>query len=113
MTQTEIWIISGMAIATFLCRYPLMAVASRVEFPPRLRRVLNYVGPAVLAAVIAPEIFTLSESPAVAPLLNARLGAGLVSAWVAWKTHNVWLTIATGILALILLRALLTHLTLL
>lgn len=104
ITAREFWIILGMAVATFLCRYPLMTLAGRLTLSPGFSRILTYVGPAVLAAVIAPEIFTTAEPAEIAPFLNARLIAGLAAAGVAWKTHNVWLTILTGLGVLMLVR---------
>jgi branched-subunit amino acid transport protein len=105
MTLSEFWLIIGMALATFLCRYPLLALAGRLHFPPIFRRSLNYVGPAVLAAVIAPELF-LPAAPS-APFPTARLVAGLVTALVAWRSGSVWLTICSGLLTLAIFQTLL------
>jgi branched-subunit amino acid transport protein len=102
MTSTELWLVTGMAAVTFLCRYPLMAMAGRWELPPTLRRVLDYVGPAVLAAVIAPELFAAEPIAHAVPFLNPRLLAGLAAGVIAWRTGSVWLTVIVALLILAL-----------
>jgi branched chain amino acid efflux pump len=57
------------------------------------------VPPAVLSAIIFPEVLVRDGAPDL-QLGNARLVAGLVAAFVAWRTRNVVLTIAVGMAAL-------------
>jgi branched-subunit amino acid transport protein len=38
------------------------------------------------------------------PLDNGRSFVGAIAVWVAWRTKNVWLTIAVGMAVLLLLQ---------
>jgi len=71
----------------------------RLALGPRLQALLRYVPPAVLAALIAPEIF-VRDGLVDLSLLSARPLAALVAALVALYTRSVSLTIAAGLLAL-------------
>ncbi len=95
----------GMGLVTYAIRaVPLLALDRR-PMPPRLRQALRFVPPAVLSAIVFPEMlwpggrFDLS-------LANDRLLAGLLAIAVAWFSKNVLLTIGLGLLTLWLLQAL-------
>jgi branched-subunit amino acid transport protein len=68
-----------------------------------MRRALHYVPPAVLSALIFPDLF-LSADILDISLGNHRLLAGVIAIAVAWFSKNTLLTILTGILALTLLQ---------
>jgi branched-subunit amino acid transport protein len=105
--MSEVLLVGGMAFVTFLVRYPVLLLVTRIPLPDRVFRALRYVPPAVLAAIVVPAILmpdgvTVDVSPT-----NAYLVAGIVSALIAWRTKNLLLTIVLGMLAFLLLRALL------
>jgi branched-subunit amino acid transport protein len=107
MGSPTLWLtILAMGAVTFAVRLSLIGAFGRRELPPFLQRALRYVPPAVLSAIIAPELLrpggTLNLSP-----LNPRLLAGVLAALVAWRTKNVVVTIAVGMAALWLLQAVL------
>lgn len=91
--------------ATFAIRFSFIYLFGRMEIPTLMRRGLRFVPPAVLTAIVFPEllmpggVFDLS-------LGNARLLAGVLAALVAWRTKSVVLTILVGMAALYLLQAL-------
>jgi branched-subunit amino acid transport protein len=60
---------------------------------------LAYVPPAVLAALIAPEVF-VRHGDLVLATDNPRLWAAVLAALVAFMTRSVLATIALGLLAL-------------
>jgi branched-subunit amino acid transport protein len=97
--------ILGMGIITYGIRVVLFLLPERVEIAPWLLRMLRYVPASVLSAIIFPEVlqpggvFDLS-------LGNERLIAAVVAALVAWRTRNVLLTVACGMVLLWLLQAL-------
>jgi branched-subunit amino acid transport protein len=95
-------------LVTFATRLSFIALLGRVETPPLLARALRFVPPAVLSAIIFPEL-VVREGALDLSLGNQRLLAGLVAALVALRTRNVLLTIATGMAALWALQALLPH----
>jgi branched-subunit amino acid transport protein len=84
---------------TFATRVSFIVLFAHVEPPPLVRRGLRLVPPAVLSAIILPEL--LIRDGAVDPSLrNPRLVAGAIAAAIAWFTRNVPLTIAGGMMAL-------------
>jgi branched-subunit amino acid transport protein len=97
-------IILAMGLVTFGIRLLPIALLGRVEIPIVVQRALRFVPPAVLSAIVAPELlmpggeFNLS-------LGNARLIAGVIAMAVAWRTKNVLLTIVAGMIALWVLSA--------
>ncbi len=100
-----LWItIIGMGVITYAIRLSLILLLERVRVTAVMRQALHFVPPAVLSAIIFPELlqpggqFDLS-------LGNARLLAGLLAAIIAWRTHNVMLTVSIGMIALWLLQA--------
>jgi branched-subunit amino acid transport protein len=101
-------IILGMGVVTYAIRLSLVALLGRIEVPPLVRRALRFVPPAVLSALILPELL-LPGGALDLSLGNVRLLAGTLAALVAWRSRNALLAIALGMLALWVLRAALPH----
>lgn len=99
------WIaILAIGAITYGIRLSFIHLFGRIDgVPTRLQRPLRYVPPAVLAALVLPELVTLRPT-VPATLLDERLIAGLVAGAVAWRTEDVFATIASGMLALWLFR---------
>jgi len=93
-------------LVTYLIRLSFIALLGRFELPPLAAQALRFVPPAVLSAIIFPELLLKGGELALG-WRNARLLAGLVAALVAWRTQNVLLTIAVGMAALWGLQAVL------
>ena len=99
----EIWLTIVLAGAlTFLTRLSFIYLLGRWQPPAWLGRALRFVPPAVLSAIIFPEVLIRNGSFDLAPA-NLRLWAALLAALVAWRTRSVLLTIAVGMGALYLL----------
>ena len=92
-------IVIGMGVVTYLIRLSLIALLGRIDVPPIVQRALRFVPPAVLSAIIFPELLSPGGSLDIS-LGNVRLLAGILAALVAWRTRNVLLTIAVGMAAL-------------
>lgn len=102
----NIWLIILFGgVLTYLARLSFILLANRREFPVWFLRLLRYVPPAVLSAIIFPELLLPGGTPDFS-LTNLRLWAGLFAALVAWRTRSALLTIAAG-MALLLLQILL------
>ena len=99
MNRTELWmvIIGGMTV-TYLIRLSFILFFPPERLPEWFRRGLQYVPPAVLAALIAPDLLLLDGTLHLS-FANHRLVAGSIAALVAWRTGNTWLTIVSGLLA--------------
>lgn len=101
----KIWAaIAIIGLATYAIRLSFIYLFGRVDsVPPRLDRALRFVPPAVLGALVAPALLTVRPS-VTATLADERLLAGIVAAAVAWRTENVFATIAAGMISLWVLR---------
>jgi branched-subunit amino acid transport protein len=69
---------------------------------------LRFVPPAVLSAIIVPELLRPAGVLSVS-LANPRLLAGLLAALVVWRTRNAFAAIAVGMLAFWALQFALAH----
>lgn len=92
-------IMAACGLVTFLIRLSFIAGGRRFSLGPGFSLALRYVPPAVLGALIAPEIFPAGLGSSLAGD-NPRLWAALLALAVAWATRNVLATIAAGMLAL-------------
>jgi branched-subunit amino acid transport protein len=93
-------------IFTFATRLSFILLLGNREIPPIITRALRLVPPAVLSAIIFPELL-LPGGQFDLSLRNERLLAGLLAALIAWRTRNIFLTIGVGMAALLFLQALL------
>jgi len=100
----NIWLVLLLGgLITFGMRFSLIYLFGRFHVPEALRKALHYVPPAVLSAIIFPELFIRNETLNLS-LDNYRLMAGLVAVLVAWFTKSILITILAGMLALFLLQ---------
>lgn len=103
MTSQEIMLVAGMAAVTFLVRWPVLALVSRITLPPAVLDGMKFIPPAVLAAIIAPAMFTPAGALDL-HLSNAYLVAGVASGVIAWRTHNLLATIVLGMVIFLIWR---------
>jgi branched-subunit amino acid transport protein len=102
----NLWlVIAGMGVITYGIRLSMIVLLEKVEISATLRQALRFVPPAVLSAIIFPELLQPGGALDVS-LGNDRLLAGLLAMIIAWRTKNVLLTIAIGMIALWFLQAL-------
>lgn len=102
----SIWLILlATGFITYGIRLSLIVLYGKQEMPARLQQALRYVPPAVLSAIIFPEVF-LTGGELNLSFENPRLLAGVLAALVAWQTKNIVFTIVTGMSALLILQAL-------
>lgn len=94
-----IWIVIIMAgLMTFAARYSMIGLFGDRQIPESMKRLLGYIGPAVMAAIIAPEVLTVDGIITITD--NPRIPAFIGAAVVAFLSRNVPLTILTGMLLL-------------
>jgi branched-subunit amino acid transport protein len=100
----NIWLVMLVGgLITFGMRFSLIYLFGRFQIPETLRRALHYVPPAVLSAIIFPELFLREGMLNLSPE-NIRLLAGLLAIVVAWFSKNTLITIIAGMIALFLLQ---------
>lgn len=97
-------IIIAMGVVTFGIRLLPIVLLGRIEIPLVVQRALRFVPPAVLSAIVAPELLMPGGEFSLS-LDNARLIAGVIATIVAWRTKNVLLTIAAGMIVFWVLSA--------
>jgi branched-subunit amino acid transport protein len=101
--MNEVLLVGGMAAVTFAIRYPVLALLGKIELPPVLLRGLRYVPPAVLTAIVVPEVL-MPDNELLIRLDNAYLIAAIIAALVSWRSKNLLLTISVGMVVFFLWR---------
>jgi branched-subunit amino acid transport protein len=100
----NIWLVMLLGgLITFGMRSSLIYAFGRLHVPETMRKALHYVPPAVLSAIVFPELF-LRDGAFSLSVDNYRLLAGLIAVIVAWVSKNTLITILTGMVALLLLQ---------
>jgi branched-subunit amino acid transport protein len=97
--MNEILLIAGMTLVTFGIRYPILALLGKLALPDAVFRALRYVPPAVLAAIILPEMIYPGDGMSI-QWNNPFLLAGIFTCFVAWRSNNILVTIVCGMLML-------------
>jgi branched-subunit amino acid transport protein len=100
----QLALVVGMAVVTFLIRYPVLVLVGKIPLPESVFRALRYVPPAVLAAIIVDAVL-MPEGTVDISLTNSYLVAGIVCVIVAWRTKNLLLTIILGMATMLIWRA--------
>lgn len=100
----NIWLVFLLGgLLTFGMRFIFIYLLGRFEVPATMRRALRFVPPAVLSAIVVPELMMHSGQIDIS-WMNFRLLAGIVAVLVAWRTKNTLLTILGGMAVLLLLE---------
>lgn len=104
-----IWLtIAGAGVLTYALRLSFILLFGRIDtVPPRLVGVLRYVPAAVLAALVAPAVVSLSATPTLTLQYEMpKLLAAVVALVVAWRRESVLATIGAGMGSLWVFQAL-------
>lgn len=100
----SIWLIMLIGgLLTFGMRLSFIYLLGRMDIPDGLRRSLRFVPPAVLSALVVPELLMPGGQLDVS-FGNHRWLAGLIAVLVAWRTKSILLTILAGMAALLILQ---------
>ena len=96
----NLWlVVIAIGVLTYAIRLSFILALDRLAVPPLAQRALRLVPPAVLSALIFPDLL-IHDGTVDLSIGNARLVAGVIAALVAWRTHNVFLTVGLGIYTL-------------
>ncbi len=100
----NIWLVMLLGgLLTYGMRLSFIYLLGRFDVSETIRRALRFVPPAVLSAIIAPELL-MPDNHLDFSFGNHRLLAGLVAILVAWRTKSMLLTILAGFAALLILQ---------
>ena len=95
-----VWaMIAATALVTLALRFSFLGTLKPHALPERLRVALQYVPPAVFAAIVLPQVL-VRDGALDAGLDNPRIAAGLVAIAVARLTRSMVWTIVAGMIAL-------------
>jgi branched-subunit amino acid transport protein len=103
MNLKLIFIILGMAVATYITRIGSQVLFASAGMPTWMERWLKHVPTAFLTALIVPSLI-MPEGYIDISLGNSYLLAGVVAAFSAYKTRNVLVTILIGMTVIIVLN---------
>lgn len=103
-TMALLLTMAACGLVTFLIRLSFIAFGHHMPDDPRIEAFLRYVPPAILGALVAPEIFMIGGNLNATPD-NPRLWAALIALLVARLTGSVLATIAAGMAALWAIQA--------
>ncbi len=98
--------IAGMLVVTYLPRLLPLAVLTRMEIPEIIIHWLRFIPAAILAALLTPGIL-LVDGALVLNHHNVFLLAAFPTFVVAIYKKNIFLTVITGMLAVIIIKYLL------
>lgn len=103
--MSDIWLTIVVAgVGTYLLRASFLAFADRlVDLPPLVERVLRQIPPAVLAALVVPQLLRPEGS---LDLWQPELLAGVIAAIVSWRTRNIAATLVIGMVVLVVVERL-------
>ena len=100
----NLWLVVIVAgVLTFLIRLSFISLLANWEMPPLAQRALSFVPPAVMTAIVFPELL-IRDGHLAANLDNHRLIAGVIAILIAWRFKRIMPTIVTGMAALWLLQ---------
>ena len=102
----NIWgIMIAAGFITYAMRLSFFLLVGEKEIPNNVRMGLQFVPPAVLTAIIVPEVL-ISDHVIQLNLGNYKLIAAVLAIIVAWKTKSAILTVVIGMLALWIMQLL-------
>ncbi|EHQ89905.1 AzlD domain-containing protein [Desulfosporosinus youngiae] len=105
MRSEVLYIIIGMALVTYFTRFGALALFRFTGVPTWLNRWLKYVPVAVLTTLIIPSLL-LPKGYLDISLHNHYLIAGIVAAFVAYKSRNIIVTLGLGMSVMFVLKLL-------
>lgn len=93
----------AIGLGTYVIRAGSLSLGSRVRWPAWAKNGLSFVTPAVLGALIGPELFMPGGH--IGGIGNATLLAAIPTAAVAWFSRNLLWTVGAGVLVFALISA--------
>lgn len=102
--MNEVYLIVGMMGVTFAIRYAVLGLGGRLHLSQKFTHLLRYIPPAVLTALVVPAVLMPTNNE---PLTgsNARFISAIAAILVSYRTKNILLTIAIGMLTFFILKA--------
>ena len=93
--MNAIALLLGMLVVTFFTRFAMIALLGKVDVPPWAERAFRLVLPAVMMAIVLPQVLVKGGALVTTPL-NSRLLGALAAGVVAWRKKNLIYTLLAG-----------------
>ena len=91
-------VIAAMSLATYVTKAGGLWLLGKVDLSPRVESGLQILPGAIIVSILAPEL--------IGGTLATWIAAGVVLV-VAWRTDSITLSLGTGVVAILALRAVL------
>ena len=95
--MTAFAVLAAGGLISWVIRVAFITLVPSSRFPSVVRRAIEGIGPAAMAALIATEL--AHQVQAGGTQAAAALGAALIAGMVAWRTDRPSLTVVVGIAA--------------
>ncbi|MCF8000847.1 MAG: AzlD domain-containing protein [Halanaerobiales bacterium] len=102
MQSKYIFMILGMTLVTYIPRMLPVTLLSKVKLPDTIVSILKYVGPAILASLLAPALFITDGSLNIS-LSNNYLLAAIPTFFTAYFSRSIFTTVFLGMFYLYIL----------
>ena len=102
MQSKYIFMILGMTLVTYIPRMLPVTLLSKVKLPDTVVSILKYVGPAILASLLAPALFITDGSLNIS-LTNNYLLAAIPTFFTAYFSRSIFTTVFLGMFYLYIL----------
>lgn len=102
MQSKYILMILGMTLVTYIPRMLPVTLLSKVKLPDTIVSILKYVGPAILASLLAPALFITDGSLNIS-LSNNYLLAAIPTFFTAYFSRSIFTTVFLGMFYLYIL----------
>lgn len=100
LTSSQLLLIIGMAIVTYIPRALPIVMLANEELSPSLQKWLTYIPGAVFAALVFSDVFFWQESVSFSLAQNKKLLPSMLVLLVALKTKSLTWSILVGVLSL-------------
>jgi branched-subunit amino acid transport protein len=94
--MTAVLMLTAGVMLTWTLRIVFITVVPAGGLPARVRRALDDVAPAVMAAIVAVHLAGSQPGIGIPPVEG---GAALLGGAVAWRTRNLGLSVLAGVVA--------------
>jgi len=107
MNASAIWtVIAGMAVVNLLIRFPSLAILSRVDLPPWVKRWLSYIPVSAMATLVVGGVLR-PDGQWLPPSGNPYLWAAIATGAVYWRFRNFLGATLSGVVFFLALTAVL------
>ena len=107
MTAATIWaVIAGMALVNFVIRFPSLAILSRADLPPWVKRWLSFIPVSAMATLVVGGVLR-PDGRWIPPLESPYLWAAVATGLVYWRFRSFLGATVSGIAFFLALAAVL------